>query len=148
MNWINIFGLIIVILMLLPNIIYAIKLKTFENKCKNKTMNRMEQIGRYGSMFFMIFNIGLYEFGFQSNVKFVIWLFVIVLLLLLYWLFWYIFFSSPRNTLPMILAILPSAVFITSGLFLRHWLLIISGILFSIGHIYVTYQNNQVAQNK
>jgi hypothetical protein len=148
MNWINIFGLSIVILMLLPNIIYAIKLKTFENKCKNKMMNRMEQIGRYASMFFMVFKIGLYEFGFRSNVEFVIWLFVTTLLLLLYWLFWYIFFGSPRNTLPMILAILPSAVFITYGLFLRHWLLIISGILFSIGHIYVTYQNNQVAQNK
>ncbi|MDF2905438.1 MAG: hypothetical protein K0R34_759 [Herbinix sp.] len=147
MNWINIFGLSVVILMLLPNLIYAIKTKTFENKCKNKAMNLLEQIGRYGSMFFMVFNIGLYEFGFRSNAEFVIWLIVTILLLLLYWLFWFIFFRSPHNTLPMLLAILPSAIFIITGLFLQHWLLLISGILFSIGHIYVTYQNNQANHN-
>ena len=142
MNWINIFGLSIVVLMLLPNVIYAINIKSFENKCKNKTMNMFEQIGRYGSMFFMVFNIGIYEVGFQSNIAFVIWLSLTILFLLLYWLFWFIFFKSTRATLPIILAILPSAIFITSGFILRHWLLIISGILFSIGHIYVTYQNN------
>ncbi len=147
MNWINIFGLCTVVLMLLPNFIYAIKIKSFENKCKNKTMNILEQLGRYGSMFFMVFNIGLYEFGFRSNVAFVIWLFLTILLLILYWLFWFIFFKSPRTTLPIMLAILPSAIFIISGVILRHWLLIISGILFSIGHIYVTYQNNHAAHN-
>ncbi|MDF2908255.1 MAG: hypothetical protein K0R34_3576 [Herbinix sp.] len=148
MNWINIPALIIVVLMLLPNVIYAIKLKSFENKCKNKAMNILEQVGRYSSMFFMVFNIGLYEVGFRSNIAFVIWLFLTILFLLLYWLFWFIFFKSPRTALPIILAILPSAIFITSGFILRHWLLIISGILFSIGHIYVTYQNNHADQNE
>lgn len=35
-GWINIIGLIIMALILLPNIIYAVKFKNVENKCKNK----------------------------------------------------------------------------------------------------------------
>ena len=142
MNWINLFGLGIVILMLLPNVLYAIRIKTFENKCRNKVMNMFEQVGRYGSLFFMVFNIGFYEYGFRSNEAYVIWLFVMIILLSIYWFFWYLFFKKPHTNLPIILAILPSAIFIFSGCLLCHWLLIISGILFSIGHIYVTYSNN------
>ena len=65
-SWLNIWGLIIVALLLIPNIIYAVKQKNRENKCTNKCMNILEQIGRYGSMFLMVFNIGLAEFGFSS----------------------------------------------------------------------------------
>ncbi len=148
MNWINIFGICVIVVMLIPNIIFARRVKSFENKCNNKVMNILEQIGRYGSMFFMVFNIGLYEFGFRSNEEFAIWLIATILLLLLYWSFWFVFFKSSRTRLPMILAILPSAIFISSGLFLRHWLLFISGTLFSIGHIYVTYQNNHADHTK
>ncbi|MBQ1695375.1 MAG: hypothetical protein II076_05490, partial [Bacteroidales bacterium] len=51
-NWINIFGLITVILMLIPNIIYAIKFRGKETKCNCcRSMYILEQIGRYGSMF-------------------------------------------------------------------------------------------------
>ena len=39
----------------------AVKEKNQENKCTNKLMNLVEQIGRYGSMFLMVFNIGLAE---------------------------------------------------------------------------------------
>lgn len=63
-SWLNIFGLILVVLLLVPNIIYAVKEKNQENKCTNKLMNLVEQIGRYASMFLMVFNIGLAEVGF------------------------------------------------------------------------------------
>jgi hypothetical protein len=142
MGWINIFGMIIVVLMLLPNILYAFKNKTIENKCRNKTMNMIEQIGRYGSMFFMAFHIGIYELGFRSNLNFVIWLITTIILILLYWLIWFFYFLSPQSLAAMLLAIIPSIIFIFSGYFARHWLLLISGVIFSVGHIYVTHQNN------
>ena len=66
MNWLNISGLIFVVLLLIPNIIHAIKVKNQKNKCSNKFLNVMEQIGRYGCMFLMVFNIGIAEFGFRS----------------------------------------------------------------------------------
>ena len=43
-GWINVFGGIIVILMLLPNIVYALKNKDERNLCENRTMNLLEQV--------------------------------------------------------------------------------------------------------
>ncbi len=142
MNWINVLGLIIVLFMLIPNIVYAYKNKNTVNLCDHKIMNIIEQIGRYSSMFLMVFNIGILEFGFASNELFVLWIIGIVVLLFLYWLFWYFYFKSPRLFFALMLAIIPSCIFIFTGLSMRHWLLVIVGILFSVGHIYVTYQNN------
>lgn len=45
-GWINIFGGGIVTVMLIPNILYVLKNKDTENKCTNKVMNIIEQIGR------------------------------------------------------------------------------------------------------
>jgi hypothetical protein len=143
MNWINLYGLIIVVLILIPNIIYARKNNIFENKCKNKAANISEQIGRYASMFFMVFNIGLYEVGFQSNEHFTVWLISLVVLLLLYWLFWGLYFKKRTVFNALMLAIIPSSIFILHGIFISHWLLLIFGVVFSVGHIYVTYQNNK-----
>ncbi len=70
MNWINSFGLTIVTLMLVPNIIYAYRNKNIENKCNNRIINILEQIDRYCSMFLMVFNIGIFEFGFKSEKNF------------------------------------------------------------------------------
>lgn len=53
-NWINIFGLFIIALLLIPNIIYAIKHKGGKNLCENRWMNVLERIGRYSSMLFMV----------------------------------------------------------------------------------------------
>ena len=46
-GWINVFGAIIVILMLIPNIVYAIKNKNEKNLCTNRLLNVIEQVGRY-----------------------------------------------------------------------------------------------------
>ena len=86
MNWLNVFGLIFVVLLLIPNIIYAVKVKNQQNKCSNRFMNIMEQIGRYGCMFLMVFNIGIAEFGFGSVGAFFTYLFGNVFLMILYWL--------------------------------------------------------------
>ena len=58
-DWINLFGLFLVVLLLIPNVIYAFKFREQENKCKNKGINILEQTGRYASMFLMVFNICL-----------------------------------------------------------------------------------------
>ena len=143
MNWINNYGLIVILLLLVPNIIYAFKYKKRENKCHNKAMNILEQVGRYGSMFLMVFPIGVIKFGFSSNENFIIWLIATVILLLLYWGFWMVYFKSNTISIAIVLAIIPSIIFLLSGYMLRHYLLIFFGALFSLGHIYVTYENNQ-----
>ena len=52
-GWINIFGAVIVILMLIPNIVYAIKNRGEKNLCTNRFMNAAEQIGRYACIVLM-----------------------------------------------------------------------------------------------
>ncbi len=145
MSWLNVFGLVFVVLLLIPNVIYAVKYRDVENLCKNKVMNVLEQIGRYGSMFLMVFNIGIAEFGFVSTNAFLIYFLGSIVLMLAYWIIWIIFFVNQSMWNRMALAIIPTLLFLLSGCTLRHILLIITAIVFGIGHIYVTYINAKLS---
>ena len=140
-NWLNVFGLILVILILSPNIIYAIKFKDVKNECTNKFMNILEQVGRYACMIFMVFNVGLAKFGFASVGEFLIYFFGNTILLVAYWIVWILFFIKLRSWKSMALAIIPVCIFLICGVTLRHVLLIISAVVFAVGHIYVTRKN-------
>lgn len=49
MKWLNVFGLAFIVVIMIPNIIFAIKCKDgFENKWNNKLVEFIEQIGRFG----------------------------------------------------------------------------------------------------
>lgn len=141
MSWINVPGMLVVMLMLLPNIVYAFRNNGAENRCHSVAMNLIEQIGRYGSMFLMAFNIGVLENGFPSKVAFLSWLFAIALLMLGYWICWAFYLRNRRRGYALTLAILPSLMFLLSGILQRHWLLTLFAVLFSTGHIYVTVCN-------
>lgn len=143
MNWLNVFGLVFVVLLLIPNIIYAIKDKNKQNKCTNKFMNVIEQIGRYGCMFLMVFNIGIAEFGFGSNYAFLIYLFGNTLLIILYWIIWILYFRKCTYLKQMSLAVIPTCLFLLSGITMQHYLLILFGVIFGMGHIYVTSKNRE-----
>ena len=140
-NWLNVFGLILVILILSPNIIYAIKFKDVKNECTNKFMNILEQVGRYACMMFMVFNVGLAKFGFAAVGEFLIYFFGNTILLVAYWIVWILFFIKLRSWKSMALAIIPVCIFLICGVTLRHVLLIISAVIFAVGHIYVTRKN-------
>ncbi len=140
-GWLNLFGLILVVLLLIPNIIYAIKAKDEQNKSTNRFMNVLEQIGRYACMFLMIFNIGIAEFGFGSVEAFLIYLFGNVILMLSYWIIWFLYFRKKTCPKQMALAVIPTILFLLSGLTMRHWLLVVFAVVFGVGHIYVTYRN-------
>ena len=137
-DWINLWGIAIVVLILLPNIVYAIKYRDVKNKCTNQVMNVLEQIGRYGSMFFMIVNIGLLEFAFSTVGSFLTYLFGNVILLLAYWIIWMLYFAKQKAWKSMALAVIPTLIFLISGITLRHIPLVICAIVFGVGHIYVT----------
>ena len=58
MEWINIYGLAIIAIIMLPNIIYAVKCKDgFINKWNNKIVEAVEQIGRFSCFGFMIISV-------------------------------------------------------------------------------------------
>ena len=146
-SWLNIFGLILVALLLLPTIIYAVKIKNQQNQCTNKVMNILEQVGRFGCMFFMVFNIGIAEMGFSSVEVFLIYAFGNVVLIIAYWTIWMLYFNKQSYWKQIALAVLPTCLFLLNGITMQHYLLILFGFVFGIGHIYVTSKNRVYKTN-
>ena len=52
-----------------------------------------------------------------------------------------LFFKNQTMTVTMLLAVLPSILFLECGILLKYWLLIAFAIIFTISHILITYIN-------
>lgn len=142
MEWFNIFGMIFIVIIMIPNIIYAMKCKEgFENRWNNKLVEIMEQIGRFGCLGFMIINIPGTWFGWWSDEAFAIYLIVDVILIALYSLIWMVCFKKNTIFKALSLSIIPSIIFLFSGIMSRSVLLIVSSILFAPSHIMISYKN-------
>ena len=142
MEWFNIFGLAFITAIMIPNIIFALKHKeAFENRYHNKTIEIIEQIGRFGCFGFMIFNIPTTWFGWWSDEAFAIYLMVDAVLIVLYCTIWVIYWRKNNVFKAMALSIIPSAIFLFSGIMCRSILLIISSLLFAPVHIFISYKN-------
>jgi hypothetical protein len=140
-KWMNIYGLIIMSIVMIPNIIFAIKEKNFESKYHNNEVEIIEQIGRFGSMGLMIFNIPLLEFGYWFNNGKTVYVVLTGILAVLYCFVWFLYFRKSTLEKAMSLAIIPTIIFLSSGIIQGKVLLIITAILFGIGHIIITYNN-------
>ena len=140
-GWFNGYGLIFLILLLIPNIVYAVKYKDATNTCTNKWALVMEQIGRYGSMFFMVFTLGSMTQGWASVTEFMVYLLGSMLLMLAYWIVWMLYFVEQRMWKSMVLAIIPTLLFMIGGITMRNAVAMAFAVVFGIGHIYVTYKN-------
>ena len=140
-GWINVFGAVIVVLMLIPNIVYAIKNKGEKNLCTNRFMNVVEQVGRYACIVLMWLPLLVWKFGFASVLDMMLYMACNGLLLAAYWIVFAFYMKHRTVRLAIVLAVLPSCIFLLSGILLQHWLLVAFAILFAIGHIYVTYKN-------
>ena len=142
MEWINIFGAIFIAVIMIPNIIYAIKCKDgFENRWSNRTVEVIEQIGRFGCFGFMVFQIPGTWFGWWSDEAFAIYLIVDSVLILLYCLIWLICFNKNTVFRALALSMIPSVVFLFSGIMSRSVLLIVAAVLFVPAHILISYKN-------
>ncbi len=104
-------------------------------------MNVIEQAGRYGCIFFMWLPLFVWEFGFNSKLEMIAYMALNAVLIFAYWIAFLIYFKKKNISLAIILAVIPSCIFLISGILLRHWLLVCFAILFAIGHIYVTKKN-------
>lgn len=142
MGWFNIFGLVFIVVIMIPNIVFAIKCKeAFENKWSNKVVELLEQIGRFGCFGFMIFNVPGTWFGWWSDEAFAIYLIVDSLLIVLYCIIWVICWKKNNVFRALALSIIPSVIFLFSGVMSRSILLIIVTILFAPTHILISYKN-------
>ena len=142
-GWINLMGAGIVLLMMVPNIVYARRYPDERNLCTNRLMNAVEQIGRYGCIALMWLPLLVWKFGFGSVPGMLLYVAGNGALLAAYWLVYARYLKERTRRRAMALAILPACIFLLSGLLLRHWLLAGSALLFAVGHIYVTWRNIQ-----
>lgn len=142
-GWNNLFGAAIVVIMLIPNLIFARKHTGQKNLCTNRAMNLMEQIGRYGCFILMWLPLVVGEFGFAGIPAFLIYVIGNGILLFVYLILWAFYFKNSSVKTAMALAVVPVCIFLLSGLLLRHWLLSASAVLFGVGHIYVTKVNQK-----
>lgn len=144
MPWFNYYGLVMVVILMVPNIIFMMKTKDgFQNVWKNRVVETLEQIGRFSCFAFMIFNIPYTYFGFFFPNALMIYLIVNGSLLFLYCLIWALCFKKSSVFRSLALSILPSLLFVFSGIMIRSILLIIGSIIFAPCHILLSYKNIQ-----
>lgn len=142
MEWINIFGAVFITVIMGPNIIYALKCKDgFENKWNNRGVEIIEQIGRFGCFGFMIINIPGTWFGWWSDEAFAVYLIVNSVLIITYCVIWIICFRKNTIFRALALSVIPSVIFMFSGIMSRSVLLIVASLIFAPTHILISYKN-------
>ena len=142
MEWFNAFGLVFLVAIMIPNIIFALKQSdAFENKYRNKAAIIIEQIGRYGCIGFMIFNIPTTEPLWWPGEMLIAYLIVDTILVLIYWLIWILCRNKNNTFRALSLSIIPSVLFLFSGIMCRSLPLIISSLIFMPSHILISYKN-------
>lgn len=142
MEWFNPFGLVFITIIMIPNIVFAIRCKDgFTNNYRNKTVELVEQIGRYGCFGFMIFNFPGTWFGWASNEAFALYLILDALLVALYCILWIVCWKKNGMFKVLALSVIPSVVFLISGIISRSILLTVAALLFAPAHTFISYQN-------
>ena len=141
MDWFNYYGLVIMVVIMIPNIIYAIKHKNQVAVYDNKVAIAFEQIGRYGSFVFMIFNIPYTYIGFWFSFGKIFYITVNAFLLLGYCLSWIVLCNKNGIVKALLLSIIPSLVFILSSILIASIPLFLFAVIFSIAHILISINN-------
>lgn len=139
MEWFNYYGLIFLIVLMIPNIVYF-KTQKEEKKPKIMVLEVCEQIGRFGTMIFLVFNIPSTYYGFWFTHALLIYLLVNSLLLAMYIITWIVLGKKNSLLRTLLLSLIPSVLFLFSGIMIGSIPLSICAIMFSIFHITLNYK--------
>lgn len=143
MGWFNVFGLVAVTVILIPNIICAIVNKgAFENGNVSRPLLILEGIGRYGCMAFCVFNVPYTYLGFWFPEALSVYLIAGGALLVLYCLGWVLYFGRGGG-MALWLSVVPTAFFLFCGGMLLSAPLLLSAVLFGIAHITISVRNTK-----
>ena len=128
--------------LMIPNIVFAIKRKDeFLNAYKNKAAEAFEQIGRYACFAFMVFNVPYAYFNFWFEHALTVYLAVNGALLAAYLILFIVLWKRDGTLKALLLSILPSLLFLFSGVMLLHIPLLVASVLFAVCHILISYKN-------
>lgn len=142
MNWFNYYGLAFMAIIMVPNIVYAVKHKDDGLKPHfSKALIAAEQVGRYGCFALMIFNIPYTYFNFWFDHALIAYLSVNFALLLAYLIFWAVFWNRNGKLKAFLLSVIPSLVFMFSGIVWANIPLIVFAAVFGFSHIRISYKS-------
>ena len=147
MGWFNLYGLIFVAVIMIPNIVFAAKCKDgFENVWKNKFVEAVEQTGRFACFILMVFNVPFLTFGFWFENALTVYLVADGVLVALYCIVWIILFIKPGILRALCLSVLPSVLFLFSGIIITSIPLIVAALVFAPSHIVISYKNARISR--
>ncbi len=142
MSWFNSIGLIVLVVMMIPNIIYGVKHShSLQNRSENPLIEALEQIGRYGCFILMMFNIPYTYFNFWFKGAFLTYVIINFFLCAGYYACWVIFWKKSNLAKAISLSLLPTFIFLFSGIILASIPLILFAILFGSCHIFISCKN-------
>ena len=142
MGWFNYYGLIVIILIMIPNMVFAAKNKDgFENKYRNKTVEISEQIGRFACFGLMIFNIPRTYFGFWFSYAEIVYIVSNACLTAAYCVIWIILWKKNCLARSILLSVIPSLIFMISGVLLSDIPLMVFAAIFAPTHILISIKN-------
>ncbi len=138
-HYINIYGLAVVVLLLLPNIFWKLGGGSGDSG-GSRALGVAEQVGRYGCMFFMLANWPV-QSAWSSNESFAFWLIAAAALVAAYWLCWLL---RPRwRAATPLLAIVPSVLFVFCGVMMNNLPLVLCALFFAGAHITLTIRGSR-----
>ena len=142
MEWFNLTGLIFVVVLLIPNMIYAVTNKDgFAGEFHNKLVETGEQIGRFGGFILMFIQLPFVTLGYIYDGAQTLYLILGVALLVLYCGGWIVFRKGNSIAKALTLSILPSVLFLESGILTLNIPLIVLSVVFAICHITISCKN-------
>lgn len=149
MGWFNYYGLAVMAIIMIPNIIYAVKRKNdAANVYDSKAVTIAEQIGRYGCFFLMVFNIPYTYFGFWFDHALTVYLSVCGALCFMYIAFWIVCFNRKDLLRAVSLSVIPTLIFLFCGIMLSNIPLSAFSLLFGVTHIFISVKNVTVKRRK
>ena len=141
MSWFNPIGLAWVLLLLLPNALYAARHpELFENAWHCRIVEIGEQIGRIGCFILMVFRVPRVVFGFFFPKGALVYVAIGSALVAAYAIGW-LFAAKHPLFRAYYLSIVPSVLFLFCGGMTRDLALSAAAVLFSVCHITISLKN-------
>ena len=100
-----------------------------------------EKIGRFGCLGLMVLVIPGCGFRFSSDKAFAAYIILDILLSAAYCLLWIVLFKKNNVFRALALSVIPSLLFLVSGVLSHYWPLCIAAAVFVPSHIAVSYKN-------
>lgn len=135
-TFINLLAMAIDTLLIIPEMVHTIKGVRKINRCKTY-ITILDYIFKYVALILMFLPLGINKFGFKSVVGMLVYLFVNAILCVIYDFIFVINVKKDSYSTDFKLMYIMVAIFVVSAIVLRHWLLLLAAIAYTITHYIV-----------